>query len=87
MIALGRLMEVAVMVVLLVWIVTQILIPLVKGTHLFPIFSKRRNQLEDRLETVKTRAEEADYERQIEALNRKYGRHPYVDWRDDDHED
>lgn len=78
---LGRLLELAVITVLVLWIITQILIPLVKGTSLFPILSKKRRMLEDDLEEVLTEQEEQQLEELIRSLRVK--KTVGEDWRDD----
>ena len=62
--ALLYILEYAVTVLILLIIFTQILIPIYRGTQLFPFFRRERN-LENRLQSVKQDVLEAELEVQV----------------------
>lgn len=60
------LIEFVVQILVLVIGITQVVIPLIKGTTVFPIFRKERNKLEDELTTAKEEADLADLKNNIQ---------------------
>ena len=62
--------EYAFIALVIIFVITQVIIPLGRGTLLFPLF-RRERQLEQELQKVKQEAVEADLEQKIEETRRK----------------
>ena len=54
----------------IIFVITQVIIPLGRGTLLFPLF-RRERQLEQELQKVKQEAIEAELEQRVEETRKK----------------
>ncbi len=72
-----RVIEYAFIALVIIIVIMQVIVPLARGTLLFPFF-RRERQLEQELQRLKQEAIEADLERKIEVerKNAEEGRKP-----------
>lgn len=65
------LLEISVLVLVAAILITQIIVPIWKGTPLFPIFRKSRKQVEAELRTARGSLEEATIRRETSEVRQR----------------
>lgn len=65
-----RLLEVAVFLIGAVILVTQVIVPLFKGTSLFPFFRKERREVFEELEEIATELEDQELRSDLEEFKK-----------------
>jgi hypothetical protein len=71
-----RLLEFAFVVLLLYFVVTQLTLPAIKGTRLFPMFDARRRAALDELSRAREEREVEQVEKEVQSARNPTARNP-----------
>jgi len=71
-----RLLEFAFVVLLLYFVVTQVTLPAIKGTRLFPMFDARRRAALDELARAREAREIEEVEKEVQSARNPTARNP-----------
>lgn len=59
---------------LLAFALTQVILPMLKGTPLFPMFRKSRNELESKASELRGELEDQELAKEVSKLEKKLGK-------------
>jgi hypothetical protein len=65
-----RVLEIAVLVFLFLSVITQIIIPLLTGRPLFPVFTSERSTVEDQIDQAKENASVGELKKQLDQITK-----------------